>query len=471
MPQNSSTPDRLLGYARVSQVAGREGDSYGSPDVQRQAIEARGVAPEDVLVEEDVSGKLAADDRGLGDLLAQVEAGQAAGIVVNALDRFGRTLRGILENVARLHAAGGYLLTIHDGIDSRTPNGKMMIGILGTLAEAEVDRKAAYWDASVARAIERGEWVESDIPVGYRREQKGWKVNRRGERVAQWTGPLIVSEMDATWMRHAFEMRATGKSWAAITSYLQGQGVSITATGTRNAIQSRAYRGESGRGQHVNLSAHPALVSEDVWQAAQRNGARPVRTGRIAQAGILSGGVATCAHCGGIMGVTSTGSFVSYRCKGTKRIGNPCTSPASLGIDAVDGPVLEALQGKMARRASKSTLHAELDAANAAFEAASQELSAFVAVASAAALGDLYPVEIQRRRDDVADAQAQLDLVGERFAADALGKLGTDVSALDIDGQREMARAFIERVEIRKSTKGRWDTADRFVIVWREGVA
>jgi hypothetical protein len=41
---------RLVGYVRVSRVAGREGDSFISPAVQRERIEAQAVARGDVLV-------------------------------------------------------------------------------------------------------------------------------------------------------------------------------------------------------------------------------------------------------------------------------------------------------------------------------------------------------------------------------------------------------------------------------------
>ena len=58
-------------------------------------------------------------------------------IVVWKLDRLGRNTLHILETVRTLTDLGVTLVSITDGIDSSTPAGRMMIGVLGSLAEYE----------------------------------------------------------------------------------------------------------------------------------------------------------------------------------------------------------------------------------------------------------------------------------------------------------------------------------------------
>ena len=58
-------------------------------------------------------------------------------VVVWKLDRLGRNLQHILATVKALTDRGVTLVSTTDGIDSSTAAGRMMIGVLGSLAEYE----------------------------------------------------------------------------------------------------------------------------------------------------------------------------------------------------------------------------------------------------------------------------------------------------------------------------------------------
>ena len=78
----------------------------------------------------------ARDDRpGLAALLDYVREGDT--VVVWKLDRLGRNTLHILETVKALTDRGVTLISTTDGIDSSTAAGRMMIGVLGSLAEYE----------------------------------------------------------------------------------------------------------------------------------------------------------------------------------------------------------------------------------------------------------------------------------------------------------------------------------------------
>lgn len=113
-----------IGYTRVSTVA-------QTLEQQSAAIEAAGVTKtfSDVM-----SG--ARDDRpGLAALMEYVRAGDT--VVVWKLDRLGRNAIHILETVKVLTDRGVTVVSTSDGIDSSAPAGRMMIGVLGSLAEYE----------------------------------------------------------------------------------------------------------------------------------------------------------------------------------------------------------------------------------------------------------------------------------------------------------------------------------------------
>src|ERR1700756_1559698 len=64
---------------------------------------------------------------------------RANAVVVWKLDRLGRNMLHTPRTVKQLTDRGATLVSTSDGIDSSTPAGRMMIGVLGSLAESERD--------------------------------------------------------------------------------------------------------------------------------------------------------------------------------------------------------------------------------------------------------------------------------------------------------------------------------------------
>jgi DNA invertase Pin-like site-specific DNA recombinase len=115
---------KRIGYTRVSTVA-------QTLDQQNAALTAAGVTK---TFSDTMSG--ARDDRpGLAALLDYVREGDT--VVVWKLDRLGRNTLHILETVKKLTERGITLVSTTDGIDSSRAAGRMVIGVLASMAEFE----------------------------------------------------------------------------------------------------------------------------------------------------------------------------------------------------------------------------------------------------------------------------------------------------------------------------------------------
>jgi DNA invertase Pin-like site-specific DNA recombinase len=138
-----------IGYVRVSTIT-------QTLDQQEQALDAAGVSK---TFSDTMSG--ARDDRpGLGELMAYVREGDT--VVVWKLDRLGRNTLHILETVKALTERGVILVSTSDGIDSSTPAGRMMIGVLGSLAEYE--RELTKERTALKRAASRANGTQFGRP-------------------------------------------------------------------------------------------------------------------------------------------------------------------------------------------------------------------------------------------------------------------------------------------------------------------
>lgn len=138
-----------MGYTRVSTVA-------QTLDQQNDALQTAGVSK---VFSDTMSG--ARDDRpGLAALMEFVRDGDT--VVVWKLDRLGRDMLHIVQTVKALTDRGVTLVSVTDGIDSSTAAGRMMIGVLGSLAEYE--RELIKERTALKRAASRAQGTKFGRP-------------------------------------------------------------------------------------------------------------------------------------------------------------------------------------------------------------------------------------------------------------------------------------------------------------------
>ena len=138
---------RLLGYTRVSTA---------SQDAQLQldALMDVGVQKRDVFSDVTSGSRTAIERPGMKRLLDYVEPGDT--VVVWRIDRLGRSLIDVLNTVNLLRAKGVKIKSLSDGIDPETTTGRLMLGMLATLAEYERELITERVNAGIAAAKQSG---------------------------------------------------------------------------------------------------------------------------------------------------------------------------------------------------------------------------------------------------------------------------------------------------------------------------
>jgi DNA invertase Pin-like site-specific DNA recombinase len=326
------------GYIRVSQVNDRAGERFISPVVQRDAIEGwarlHGAVVGEVFEELDESG--ARPDRPLLErAIARVESGESSGIVVSKLDRFGRSLLDGLAGIDRITRAGGTFVAVEDGLDLSTDTGKLVLRLMLSLGEWELDRVRSTWRTAQERAIARGVHI-GPAPIGYRRRDDG-------RLVPDPCYGRVVTEL--------FRRRAEGAAIGRLCRLLSERGVP-TPAGARiwawstmdGLLRKRTYLGEVHHGHFVNRSAHAALVDPVTWQAAQRPLEK--RPARPDVAETLLRGLLRCSGCSRMLTALrirrGTGRETRiYACWWRSSVGS-CPRPVAIQ-DSVVEPYMEAL--------------------------------------------------------------------------------------------------------------------------------
>lgn len=169
----------LTGYARVS-------TAEQSLDLQINALVRAGVSP-DAIYTEKVSG-VSSRRPGRDVALKRCRAGDT--FVVWKLDRVGRSLMDLLQFVQRLEDRGIKFRSLQDNIDTATPAGRMMLAMLGAMAQFERDLIAERTKAGVRAAMERGVKFgqPSKMTKAVRAEfERRWKAGETVSQIAQAT--------------------------------------------------------------------------------------------------------------------------------------------------------------------------------------------------------------------------------------------------------------------------------------------
>lgn len=137
-------PD-LVGYARVS-------TKEQNLDMQIEALKRAGVDPKMIFTDQ-LSG-IAKKRPGRDLAIRQCREGQT--LIVWKLDRVSRSLLDLLTLLNKLEKDGVKFKSLTEQIDTSGPMGRMLVAVLGAIAQFERDIIQMRSQAGVTRAMERG---------------------------------------------------------------------------------------------------------------------------------------------------------------------------------------------------------------------------------------------------------------------------------------------------------------------------
>jgi len=155
----------MVGYVRVSTE--EQSASGLGLKAQRSAIkseaERRGWVLVDIYEDRAASGKSLKGRPALTEALAQIERGEAEGLVVAKLDRLSRSLLDFAALMETSRKRGWSMVALDLGIDTTTPNGELLANVMSSFAQFE--RRLIGQRTKDALAVKRAEGVRLGRPV------------------------------------------------------------------------------------------------------------------------------------------------------------------------------------------------------------------------------------------------------------------------------------------------------------------
>jgi len=432
----------LIAYIRVSQVGDRDlgSERFQTVEQQRATTTTAAELADHVVVDEVVDlnssgGKMTRPK--LQEVIRRVNAGEADGVVVYDLSRWGRTLRA-LEPIEQWAAEGKVFISAKDSFNASTPEGRVALRMMMVIASYYWEQSKARWADSQADAIRRGIHV-GPTPIGYLRDDDG---------------RLLIDAVKGPLVQECYRRAATSHAKAAAFA---AKHLNVNSSNLRVMLARRVYRGEIHHESHEpNLSAHEPLVEERTWEAAQSKPKFRAPIGAYPLSGILR-----CA-CGSAM----SGQKVSperrrYRCSRLE----PEKGPHSIvNATLIEEAMRETIRAGIGQAKLRLGTNApDLAALEAVVEDAASELKKFGSDTRArTVLGDDAWYEgMESRRAELDEARARYQ-EGLRSASAVV----TLPAADELDDDAQLRRALEAMVEAIDVAPGRRPIAERVHVRW-----
>ena len=244
------------GYIRVS--TDEQAESGYSLDLQRERIAAQIAAKGWDLfkVYEDAGQSGGSLDRpALQEMLADIDAGNIQAVVIYKLDRLSRKQRDTMELIEDVFLKQDVeLISISESLDTSSPTGRAMIGMLSVFAQLERDTITERLSGGRKQKAKTGGYAGGNAAIGYSTE--------RGTKALQ------ADDDKAATVRRTFELEAEGYKLQQTADILNAEGhttkhgARFTPTQVMRILKRRdfyegtySYSGITANGQHSAILA------------------------------------------------------------------------------------------------------------------------------------------------------------------------------------------------------------------------
>ena len=176
-----------------------------NPEVQlgelREFCQRRGFAIAHEYVDKGISGSREKRPA-LDKLLANCRKRLVDAVVVYRYDRLARSLRQLVNSLEEFRALDIEFISIHEGVDTSTPNGRLVFGIFASIAEFERELIRDRVRSGLAAARARGKRLgRPRVAVDVRRikslrnQGRSWAEITRETGVSKGTAQRVIAAL------------------------------------------------------------------------------------------------------------------------------------------------------------------------------------------------------------------------------------------------------------------------------------
>lgn len=341
---------RVAIYVRKSTTMGLE-QEFNSLDSQIAAIRAyisaqaaHGWVETAIYSDGGISG--ATTDRPeLKRLMADIEARQIDAVCVYKYDRLSRSTRDFYNLLDFFEKHSVAFVSVSQQLDTSTPVGRMVMGILASFAEFEREMTRERIRDKFQNSLRNGGWIGGSVPFGYKLVDK----------------KLVIDEANAPLVPQMFRWFLATGSTKAVAQKMNSAGAKRIGGDWRplsvsKALKNVRYIGKCRAADGLHDGQQPALVDQELFDKVQRRIAELAPSGgaagrrRNASNALLQGRL-FCGDCNGALTLKwssrkadCTIRYGYYVCSKSSKLATSTCGVKSVPASLVEGEVEKTIE-------------------------------------------------------------------------------------------------------------------------------
>lgn len=206
-------------------------------------------------------------------LLAEIDAGRIAMVVVYKIDRLTRSLADFAKLVERFDAAGCSFVSVTQAFNTASSMGRLTLNVLLSFAQFEREVTAERIRDKIAASKKKGFWMGGNTPLGFDPHPDPEKRT------------LVVNDREAKTVRTLFDLYDRHRSLGAVRQEAERLGLrskvrrkpsgelfggTVFGNGQiQYLLRNPVYVGRIRHKDQTWPGLHPPIIEEDLWQRVQ----------------------------------------------------------------------------------------------------------------------------------------------------------------------------------------------------------
>ena len=284
IPPSEGRPDtlRVAAYCRVSTDLEEQASSYASQirSYTELISQHEGWELVDIYADEAASGTKTDKREDFNRLLADCRKGKIDRVLVKSISRFSRNTKDCLAALRELMRLGVTVQFEKENIDTGTLTTELMVSVSGSLAQQESMSISQNIRMGYRRRMERGEFIASSPPYGYRNAGGGrLEIVPEEAEVIRWVFESYLNGQGIVTIAEEMNRRGVPKkhgeaAWIpyAVACWLRNEKYTGNTLCQKTFTTGFPYISVKNRGevdQFYIENSHPAIISQEIFDKVQ----------------------------------------------------------------------------------------------------------------------------------------------------------------------------------------------------------
>ena len=284
IPPSEGRPEvlRVAAYCRVSTALEEQESSYASQirSYTELISQHEGWELVDIYADEAASGTKTDKREDFNRLLADCRKGKIDRVLVKSISRFSRNTKDCLAALRELMRLGVTVQFEKENIDTGTLTTELMVSVSGSLAQQESMSISQNIRMGYRRRMERGEFIASSPPYGYRNAGGGrLEIVPEEAEVIRWVFESYLNGQGIVTIAEEMNRRGVPKkhgeaAWIpyAVAYWLRNEKYTGNTLCQKTFTTGFPYISVKNRGevdQFYIENSHPAIISQEIFDKVQ----------------------------------------------------------------------------------------------------------------------------------------------------------------------------------------------------------